>query len=64
VFKVVGYAFTPTAIAQEGGAVPPSMQWSALVLALGAILLGFAAPVLLPLLEVGAPFGPGLGMPS
>jgi formate hydrogenlyase subunit 3/multisubunit Na+/H+ antiporter MnhD subunit len=64
VFKVVGYAFTPTAIAQEGGSVPLSMQWSALLLALGAILLGFAAPLLLPLLEVGAPFEPIVGMPS
>ncbi len=58
VFKVVGYAFTPTAIAQEGKAVPGSMQWSAFLLAFGAILLGFAAPWIWPLLEVGAPFGP------
>lgn len=57
VFKVVGYAFTPTKIAQEGEAVPLAMQWSALLLAFGAILLGFAAPWLWPLLEVGAPFG-------
>jgi len=55
VFKVVGYAFTPTEIAQEGEAVPLRMQWSALLLAFGAILLGFAAPWLWPLLEVGAP---------
>jgi len=54
VFKVVGYAFTPTEIAQEGAAVPLGMQWSALLLAFGAILLGFAAPWLWPLLEVGA----------
>ncbi|MBK1703065.1 complex I subunit 5 family protein [Halochromatium glycolicum] len=64
VFKVVGYAFTPTAIAQEAESVPLSMQWSALLLALGAILLGFAAPLLLPLLDVGAPFEPIVGMPS
>lgn len=56
VFKVVGYAFTPTEIAQEGEAVPLTMQWSALLLAFCAILLGFAAPWLWPLLEVGAPF--------
>ncbi|MBK1617288.1 oxidoreductase [Lamprobacter modestohalophilus] len=56
VFKVVGYAFTPTEIAQEGEAVPLTMQWSALLLAFGAILLGFSAPWLWPLLEVGAPF--------
>ena len=56
VFKVVGFAFTPTAIAQEGEAVPLTMQWSALLLAFGAILLGFAAPWLWPLFELGAPF--------
>lgn len=56
VFKVVGYAFTPTTIAQKGEAVPRSMQWSALLLAFGAILLGFAAAWLWPLLEIGAPF--------
>ncbi len=56
VFKVVGYAFTPTKIAQEGEVVPRAMQWSALLLAFGAILLGFAAPWLWPLLEVGEPF--------
>ncbi|MEA3638869.1 MAG: proton-conducting transporter membrane subunit [Lamprobacter sp.] len=54
VFKVVGYAFTPTKIAQEGESVPAAMQWSALLLAFGAILLGFAAPWVWPLLEVGA----------
>ena len=58
VFKVVGYAFTPTEIAQKSEAVPLAMQWSALLLAFGAILLGFAAPWLWPLLEVGAPFVP------
>ncbi|MBK5930278.1 oxidoreductase [Halochromatium salexigens] len=56
VFKVIGYAFTATKIAQEGEAVPLAMQWSALLLAFGAILLGFAAPWFWPLLEVGAPF--------
>jgi hypothetical protein len=44
------------------------MQWSALLLALGAILLGFAAPWLWPLLEIGTPFAPlgaagSLGLP-
>ncbi|MFP4603685.1 MAG: complex I subunit 5 family protein, partial [Halochromatium sp.] len=58
VFKVVGDAFTPTEIAQKSEPVPLAMQWSALLLAFGAILLGFAAPWLWPLLEVGAPFAP------
>ena len=56
VFKVVGYAFTPTEQAQAGREVPAAMSWSALLLAAGAILLGFAAPLVWPLLEIGAPF--------
>jgi formate hydrogenlyase subunit 3/multisubunit Na+/H+ antiporter MnhD subunit len=63
VFKVVGYAFTPTKTAQAGDSVPASMEWSALLLAFGAILLGFAGPLIWPLLETGAPF-PGLPLPS
>jgi len=63
VFKVVGHTFTPTHVAQAGDPVPLSMQWSALVLAVGAILLGFAAPVVLPLLEIGAPFQAVAGSP-
>lgn len=56
VFKVVGYAFTPTKTAQAGDSVPASMEWSALLLAFGAILLGFAGPLIWPLLDTGAPF--------
>jgi formate hydrogenlyase subunit 3/multisubunit Na+/H+ antiporter MnhD subunit len=63
VFKVVGYAFTPTKTAQAGDSVPASMEWSALLLAFGAILLGFAGPLIWPLLETGAPFT-GLPLPS
>jgi formate hydrogenlyase subunit 3/multisubunit Na+/H+ antiporter MnhD subunit len=68
VFKVVGYTFTPTETEQGGAPVPLTMQWSALLLALGAILLGFAAPWLWPLLEIGTPFAPlgaagSLGLP-
>ncbi len=63
IFKVVGSAFTPTKTAQAGDSVPASMEWSALLLAFGAILLGFAGPLIWPLLDIGAPFA-ALAIPS
>jgi formate hydrogenlyase subunit 3/multisubunit Na+/H+ antiporter MnhD subunit len=54
VFKVVGHAFTPAEHAQRGLAVPAAMEWSALLLAVAAIVLGLTMPLLAPLLEVGA----------
>lgn len=57
VFKVLGFAFTPAAVAHESKTVPARMEWAALLLALAAILLGFMAPLLLPLLGIGEPFG-------
>jgi multicomponent Na+:H+ antiporter subunit D len=53
VFRVVGHAFTPTARAQRAREVPAAMEWSALLLALAAILLGLLPPLVLPLLEIG-----------
>jgi len=57
VFKVLGHAFTQTDVAHEPRATPACMEWAALLLACGAILLGFVATPLLSLLEIGAPFG-------
>lgn len=57
VFKVLGKSFTQAVVTHEPRAVPARMEWAALVLACGAILLGFAATPLLSLLEIGAPFG-------
>ncbi|VAW97618.1 Na(+) H(+) antiporter subunit D [hydrothermal vent metagenome] len=57
VFKVVGYAFTQSEAPHETRAVPASMEWTALVMAVVAILLGLFAPWLLALLEIGSPFG-------
>jgi multicomponent Na+:H+ antiporter subunit D len=57
VFKVLGYAFTQAAVSHEPQAVPASMEWAALSLAIGAILLGFLAPLVLPLVGIGDPFG-------
>ncbi len=56
VFKVLGYAFTEANEHSSIKAVPIRMEWAALLLACGAILLGFLAPLILPLLEIGAPF--------
>lgn len=57
VFKVLGKSFTQAGVARETKVVPDRMEWAALVLACGAILLGFAVTPLLALLEIGAPFG-------
>jgi formate hydrogenlyase subunit 3/multisubunit Na+/H+ antiporter MnhD subunit len=56
IFKVLGYAFTQANVLHESRAVPASMEWAALLLAIGAILLGFMASPVLALLGVGDPF--------
>ncbi len=57
IFKVLGYAFTQADVMPESRAVPASMEWAALLLAVGAVLLGFLAPTFLSLVGVGDPFG-------
>ncbi len=57
VFKVIGYAFTQSETPHEARAVPISMEWTALAMAMVAILLGLFAPWPLALLEIGLPFG-------
>ncbi len=59
IFKVLGYAFTQAGVAHEPGPVPARMEWAALLLACGAVLLGFLAMPLLSLVGIGAPFGSG-----
>ena len=62
VFKVLGHAFTQAPITHEPIRVPARMQWAALLLAAGAILVGFLASPFLALVGVGDPFhvgGPG-----
>jgi multicomponent Na+:H+ antiporter subunit D len=51
VFRVLGFAFTKSPHAHEAHDVPPTMEWTALLLALGAVALGFVAPWALPLLD-------------
>ena len=59
IFKVLGYAFTQATVLRESRAVPAGMEWAALLLATGAILLGFLAAPVLALLGIGDPFGAG-----
>ncbi len=57
VFKVIGYAFTQSETPHSSRAVPVSMEWVALAMALVAILLGLFASWPLALMEIGLPFG-------
>lgn len=58
VFKVLGYAFTEASDhCSVKTTIPARMEWTALLLASGAILLGFLAPLIFPLLDIGSPFG-------
>ena len=57
VFKVIGHAFTQSEVTHEAGAVPATMEWAALALALAAILLGLVALWPLALMEIGSPLG-------
>jgi formate hydrogenlyase subunit 3/multisubunit Na+/H+ antiporter MnhD subunit len=59
VFKVVGYAFTPAEVSHATRMVPARMEWTALLLALAAILLGLFTPWPLALLDIGFPFSGG-----
>ena len=47
VFKVLGHSFTGATVTHEAGVVPKTMEWTALLLAMAAVMLGFlAVPVL------------------
>lgn len=57
-FKVLGYAFT-----QEDSvnrpclvSIPKRMEWMALSMAIFAIVLGFIAPFILEIMDIGSPF--------
>ena len=51
VFRVLGFAFTESSEEHAENAVPRSLEWTALLLALGAVMLGFVTPWALPLLS-------------
>jgi len=63
VFKVLGNTFTQAPRTHEPVSVPARMQWAAMLLAAGAILLGFLASPFMALLEVGDPFNVGREQP-
>ena len=56
VFKVIGYAFTQSRVSHQTRKVPARMEWTALVLAVAAIVLGLIAPWPLALMDIGFPF--------
>jgi formate hydrogenlyase subunit 3/multisubunit Na+/H+ antiporter MnhD subunit len=56
VFKVIGRAFTQAEVLHASKGVPAVMEWTALALALAAILLGLIAPWPLAWMEIGGPF--------
>jgi formate hydrogenlyase subunit 3/multisubunit Na+/H+ antiporter MnhD subunit len=60
-FKVVGFAFTRARGPHEACPVPLSMEWIALLLAVGSVLLGLLVLPPMALLGVGDPFGLALG---
>jgi formate hydrogenlyase subunit 3/multisubunit Na+/H+ antiporter MnhD subunit len=59
IFKVLGNTFTQAPITHEPISVSARMQWAAMLLAIGAILVGFLASPFLALVGVGDPFNVG-----
>lgn len=57
VFRVLGHAFTQAPVPHEARPVSLHMQWAAMLLACGAVLLGFIAPFVLSVMGIGHPFG-------
>jgi formate hydrogenlyase subunit 3/multisubunit Na+/H+ antiporter MnhD subunit len=60
-FKVIGFAFTRAPVSHNTGAVQPLMEWTALVLALGTVVLGLWASEPLSWMAIGAPLEMGAG---
>lgn len=59
IFKVIGHAFTQAEVTHEAVEVSRTMEWTAFVLALAAIVLGLIAPWPLALMDIGSPFNSG-----
>ena len=59
IFKVLGNTFTQAPKTHEPISVPARMQWAAMLLAAGAVLVGFLASPFLALVGVGDPFNVG-----
>ena len=56
VFKVVSHAFTQSPVPQDSRTIPAHMEWTALLLASTAILLGFFTSSVLSVIGIGYPF--------
>ena len=56
IFRFFSRAFTYAPEVVEGRPVPRIMEWTALGLSFGAIILGLTAPAVTKLLNVGNPF--------
>jgi len=56
IFKVISHAFNQVETPHKTQRVPAIMQWSALLLAIGSLLLGLIVAQPLNLLEIGDPF--------
>lgn len=56
VFKVIGHTFTQAQVLHTSEGVPAIMEWTALALALAAVLLGLIAPWPLAWMDIGGPF--------
>jgi formate hydrogenlyase subunit 3/multisubunit Na+/H+ antiporter MnhD subunit len=59
VFKVLGQTFYESPIAKEKVAVPATMEWAALFLAIASILVGIYAMPLFKLVSIGTGIGGG-----
>ncbi|WP_259397205.1 complex I subunit 5 family protein [Shewanella sp. SG41-4] len=59
VFKVISHVFTHDQPISRAGTLPATMEWSALGLALIAVLLGMFTYWPLAILEIGSPIGTG-----
>lgn len=55
-FKVISHAFNQKEALQNTRSIPAIMQWSALLLAIGSLLLGLIVIQPLSLLDIGDPF--------
>ncbi|CAA6809169.1 MAG: Oxidoreductase [uncultured Sulfurovum sp.] len=56
IFKVMSHFFTPSSKPHDSNVIPANMEWSALLLAVIAILLGLFAASLLSIIDLGSPF--------
>jgi len=56
IFKVMSHFFTPSSTPHDTKVIPANMEWSALLLAMTAILLGVFSASVLSIIDLGSPF--------